>query len=599
MAEIHTQHMIEEIQANAKTGDILKSRLVLAHIGEVDIKTRNRMIYELSRGPVEFVVPLLTFLMSTQPEVSAEMPIIREALLSSLLAYPEKLPTFLVSEMVEDKTEIIRLAGEVRCLDATPALLQLAVSSNDDSQLLLIIETLGQLGDPEAINTLTDYLYSANRELIIAAVHALGQLGTPTAMHRLAERMGTDNEIDFMILSIFADVQDQISLEKLCDTLRSSHAHMRTYAKKELVNIGPKAVPLLIENLGSSDPDLLIHTLNVLGDIGDESAITPIRKLLDTVPKSPNVRFAAYESLALLPLKKGAYTLTAGLTDVEDHVCIAAARAIDRNFSTLLAAGIKNLLRGQEQEARHIAKIIVNAKVDQIFLSLADDEVFQELALIYLPHSHKDIREHYSSLLIEKGKREFANRFESREEQTSRPKVVAVDDSRMILNIYKATLHELGYEPVLFEFPASALEWLAGEKPLMVLTDLNMPDITGVQLTEKIRDLYGKDQLPVIMVTTQNEATDNEAALEAGVSDILHKPFNAKSLGAALDKLLKCGSPEVGRSDGRHPPVGGRPSPPGGGCRARRRGLESAGPEKLLLAGQGRRCSPRAPCCVP
>lgn len=539
MVDLNSQHMIEEIQANVQTGDIIKSRLVLAHIGEVDSKIRNRMIYELSRGKVEFVVPLLTYLLAEQPEISEEMPIIRETLLSNLLAYPETLPSFLTSNSVEHKSDLIRLVGELHYTDATPALLSLAAGSDDGAMILLIIETLGQLGDPDAVNMLTDYLYSANRELIMASVHSLGQLGTPTAMHRLAERMGTDNEIDFMILSIFAEVQDQISLEKLNDTLRSSHAHMRSYAKKELVNIGPKAVPILIENLGNNDPDLLIHTLNVLGDIGDESAISPIRKLLDTVPRSANVRFAAYEALALLPLKKGAYTLTAGLSDAEDHVCIAAARAIDRNFSSILAAGIKNLLRGPEEEARHIAKIIVNAQVDQIFLSLADDEIFQRLALVYLPHTHKDTREHYSRLLVREGKKEFAARFEGREEQVTRPKVVAVDDSRMILNIYKATLHELGYEPVLFEFPASALEWLAGEKPLMVLTDLNMPDITGVQLTEKIRALYSAEQLPVIMVTTQNEATDNEAARAAGVSDILQKPFNAKSLGAAMEKLLK------------------------------------------------------------
>ncbi len=283
-------------------------------------------------------------------------------------------------------------------------MLDLIAKSEDEAEILLIIESLGLIGDPLAINTLTDYLYAANRELIIAAVQSLGQVGTPTAMHRLAERMGTDNEIDYLILSIFSEVQDNISLDKLNDTIRSHYAHMRTFAKSELVRIGPKAVPVLIENLLHDDPDFRIHTLNVLGDIGDESAVAPIRKLLANEPKSANVRFAAYETLALLPLKKGAYTLTAGLTDQEDHVCIAAARAIDKNFSPILGAGIKNLLRGPENEARHIAKIIVNAQVDNIFSYLADDELFEELALIYLPHTHKDIRNHYHELLKQAGK---------------------------------------------------------------------------------------------------------------------------------------------------------------------------------------------------
>lgn len=539
MAEVNPQHMIEELQDNIKTGDALKAQLVLAHLGEVDQKTRNRLVYILSRAEADFSVPLFIYLLTDQMMVADEMPIIRETLLSILLAYPEKLIEFLGSSKINDKTELIKVVGELHLEEATPILLDLIGISENEAEILLIIENLGLIGDPLAINTLTDYLYAANRELIIAAVQSLGQVGTPTAMHRLAERMGTDNEIDYLILSIFSDVQDSVSLEKLNDTIRSHYAHMRTFAKSELVRIGPKAVPVLIENLLHNDPDFLIHTLNVLGDIGDESAVQPIRKLLTNEPKSSNVRFAAYEALALLPLKKGAYTLTAGLSDPEDHVCVAAARAIDKNFSTILGAGIKNLLRGPDNEARHIAKIIVNAQVDSIFVHLADDEVFEEMALIYLPHTHRDIRNHYISILKQAGKNDFAQKITGEEEQTLRPKVVAVDDSRMILNIYKATLHELGYDPVLFEFPASALAWLQTEKPLMVLTDLNMPDITGIQLTESIRKKYSARLLPVIMVTTQNESQDNEAAHLAGVNDIVHKPFNAKTLGAAMDKILK------------------------------------------------------------
>ncbi|MCP4343650.1 MAG: response regulator [Desulfobulbaceae bacterium] len=539
MAELNPQHMIEELQDNIKTGDAMKAQLVLSYLEQVDQKTRNRLIYILSRADANFAVPLYIYLLADQLAVADEMPIIRETLLSILLAYPEKLVEFLSSTKISDKTELIKVVGELRFDEATDVLLDLIGASENEAEILLIIESLGLIGNPLAINTLTDYLYAANRELVIAAVQSLGQVGTPTAMHRLAERMGTDNEIDYLILSVFSEVQDQISLEKLNDTIRSHYAHMRTFAKSELVRIGPKAVPVLIDNLLRDDPDFLIHTLNVLGDIGDESAVMPIRKLLTNEPKSANVRFGAYEALALLPLKKGAYTLTAGLSDSEDHVCVAAARAIDKNFSSILGAGIKNLLRGPEKEARHIAKIIVNAQVDSIFVHLAEDELFEELALIYLPHTHKDIRNHYYSLLNQAGKNDFAKKITGEEEKGTRQKVVAVDDSRMILNIYKATLHELGYDPVLFEFPASALEWLQTEKPLMVLTDLNMPEITGIQLTESIRKKYSTKLLPVIMVTTQNESTDNEAAHMAGVNDILHKPFNAKSLGAAMDKILK------------------------------------------------------------
>ncbi|RUM38213.1 MAG: response regulator [Desulfobulbus sp.] len=540
MAELNEEHMIEEIRANIATGDSLKARLVLDHLGSVDKKTQNRLLYELARADADFTIPLLNHVLTTFPDLARELPVIRETLISHLIAYPDLLIDGLRNPVIQDKTVLVETAGELKLEEATPALIDLLGETEDSHLLKLIIETLGLIGDPQSINTLTDYLYAADRELIITAIQALGQVGTPTAMHRLAERMGTDNEIDLLILGIFSDVQDHVSLEKLNDTLRSHHAHMRIYAKDELIRIGVKSVPVLIENLKEPDDDFLVHTLNVLGDIGDESAIMPIRKLLDTVPKNANVRFAAYEALALLPLRKGAYTLAAGLTDKEDHVCVAAARAIDRNFNEILAAGIKNMIRSKDDEASHIVKIITNAQVDNIFLSLAGEKYFQEMALIYLPHSHKDTRNHYIALLRENGFDEFAARVAGDEKDSGavRAKICAVDDSRMILNIYKATLHEIGFEPVLFEFPAGALEWLENEKPSLVLTDLNMPEISGIQLTQGIRKKYSAEELPVIMVTTQSDTQDHEAAEAAGVNHILIKPFNAQSLKDAIGKYI-------------------------------------------------------------
>ena len=540
MTAFDAQHMIEEVQANIQTGDLLKTKLVLAHLGEVDVKTQNRLIYELSRGDVHFTVPILLHMMTEHVDITDSLPVIKETLLSSLLAYPELLIDFLSDPSIKDKTHLINVAGELRFEEAVPALLYLVANSENEAEINHIISTLGLIGDPQAVNTLTDYLYAANRDLIITAVQALGQVASPSAMHRLAERMGTDNELDYMILSIFADVQDPTCLEKLNETLASHYAHMRIYAKQELVRIGSKAVPLLIDNLLQDDPDFIIHTLNVLGDIADESAIMPIRKLLGKEPKDANIRFAAYEALALLPLRKGAYTLTAGLTDKEDHVCVAAARAIDQNYSEILAAGIKNLLRSKSDEARHITKIIVSAQVDKVFLSLAGEDFFQEMSLVYLPHAHKDTKEHYIELLNEHGYEDFARKITGEEVDTgTKLKVVAVDDSRMILNIYKATLHELGYEPVLFEFPAGAIEYLMKEKAAIMLTDLNMPEISGVQLSAQIRKKYTSDEMPIIMVTTQNEQNDNKAAFDAGVDKIIQKPFNAKILKTAIDEYLK------------------------------------------------------------
>ena len=147
MGELNPQHMIEELQKNITTGDFLKAQLVLAHLEQVGQKTRTRLVYILSRAEPDFSVPLFMYLLTHQPTVAEEMPIIRETLLSILLAYPEKLVDFLGSARIGDKSELIRVAGDLQMVEATPALLELIAGSEDDVEIMLILGSRGQIGD--------------------------------------------------------------------------------------------------------------------------------------------------------------------------------------------------------------------------------------------------------------------------------------------------------------------------------------------------------------------------------------------------------------------------------------------------------------------
>jgi DNA-binding response OmpR family regulator len=57
-------------------------------------------------------------------------------------------------------------------------------------------------------------------------------------------------------------------------------------------------------------------------------------------------------------------------------------------------------------------------------------------------------------------------------------------------------------------------------------------------MSAEIRKKYTPKELPIIMVTTQNETNDHDAAYIAGVNKVIQKPFNAKSLKAAMDEYL-------------------------------------------------------------
>lgn len=542
MAAINAQHFIEELRFDIETNDIIKARLVLAHFEEVDAKTQKMALFELSKAPDTLVIPLIVRLLADIPEIGESQPSLKEILFSKALDYPDTLTKMLLREVKPShKIILAEVAGEIRLESATADLLSILNEDQDEKVLRGAIHALGMIGDASATTPISEFLYSGSVELIIAAIQALGQLSTPTAIQRLAEKLGADTDLDYMILDVFACSQEPEALERLNSMLSAQQAHLRNAGKQHMTDIGPKAVPVLIRNLRYDDPDLVIHTLNVLGNIGDESAIGPIRKLLHNEPRDANVRFAAYEALGLLPVAKGAFALAQGLHDPVDNVRAAAASAINHNYNTVLAAGIKNIVRDETGVDRPVSSTVIDTECDAIFLDLVQDDIFQEYAVEYLGKSaHPDTRANYLDLLRSNDRGDIADLIECAVSGETREalKVFAVDDSKMILNIYRSVLHNLACDPMLFEFPAQAIEQIQAQKPDVVFTDLNMPEISGIELTKAIRQWFPKEKLPIIMVTTQNECQDNEAAYTAGITDIIQKPFNEETLKAALDKHM-------------------------------------------------------------
>ena len=183
---------------------------------------------------------------------------------------------------------------------------------------------------------------------------------------------------------------------------------------------------------------------------------------------------------------------------------------------------------------------IIDSQCDTIFLDLLEEDYFQTPAIDYLTDkAHPDVRSYFARILEKAGQEDLAKEIMPKKaaKEKATLKVFAVDNSKMILNIYRTVLYNLGCESRLFEFPAKALERVQKEKPDVILTDLFMPDISGIDFTKAVRQRYSKSELPIIMITTQKEAQKNKAAYAAGVTDIIHKPFTETQIGKALAKF--------------------------------------------------------------
>ncbi len=511
-------------------------------VGESNQDAVNDAIRELGRIDANLIVFLARFIAQNR-DAATTYPLLEDLLFEQVLASPDMLVEILAS--TDDVTEI---AYYIHCIEAlalesaTLGLETKLAGVSDEGLLISMLGAIGKIGFCHNPQNLADYLYASNREIIAAAITALGSIGSHDAVQLLSNRMGTDSDFDRLILDQFAEIQDQFCIEKLSETLASHITHVRNYGKAKLAEMGGKAIPVIIENLNSDDVDLVVHTLNVLGDIFDESAVKPIKNLLHNHPADANIRFAAYETLGRLPSQKIALALADGLNDKDDNVRLAAARAINNNYSRMLGVGVKNLLHSSVFDSGKIIAAIVESESDNIFLDLLSEEAIRDALFTYIrEQAHSDVVKFFNVILAKNDRGDLLSFIQPEQQLEPKTKtlVYAVDDSRMILNIYRSALHKLGYEFKLFEFPETALKNIDEDKPEFVFTDLNMPLISGIDLTRKIRETHSADELPIVMVTTQSEDDSKDDAIAAGVSEVIGKPFSADALKQAIERNYK------------------------------------------------------------
>jgi two-component system, chemotaxis family, chemotaxis protein CheY len=117
--------------------------------------------------------------------------------------------------------------------------------------------------------------------------------------------------------------------------------------------------------------------------------------------------------------------------------------------------------------------------------------------------------------------------------------VLVVDDSKVMRDMVVACLRPR--EHLRFTHANSgleAIERLSLSAFDLVVLDLNMPDIGGIEVLEFVRAQDKLRALPILVVTTRGDETSRERALEAGASAFMTKPFTADGILAQVDALL-------------------------------------------------------------
>ncbi|MDA8090863.1 MAG: response regulator [Nitrospiraceae bacterium] len=118
-------------------------------------------------------------------------------------------------------------------------------------------------------------------------------------------------------------------------------------------------------------------------------------------------------------------------------------------------------------------------------------------------------------------------------------KILIVDDCRTTRKLLSLYVKAKGFEVATAENGLDAIEKIAQGSINMVITDLNMPFMDGIELTRTLKADSACSNIPVLMVTTEKDVDEKRKACEAGVNGFMMKPVSAEDVVRNVKNLMK------------------------------------------------------------
>lgn len=116
--------------------------------------------------------------------------------------------------------------------------------------------------------------------------------------------------------------------------------------------------------------------------------------------------------------------------------------------------------------------------------------------------------------------------------------ILTADDSNSVRQMINFTLKQAGYDIIEAVDGKDALLKIKSNAINMLITDLNMPNLDGIELIRRVRAIPEYKFVPIIMLTTESQADKKMAGKEAGATGWIVKPFNPEQLIAVVKKVI-------------------------------------------------------------
>ncbi len=464
----------------------------------------------------------------------------------------------IVSGTPKEQKLCLGIARIKKFASVVPVLDELVKKERNREILQATFLTMGELGDRHFLDIFRGHL-TDNDEIIAAiCIEMVGVFRDEESLPQLqtiidnAEKIRLYKECKLetskAILAIRA-IGNETAISYLVSKLHHKNPTARRIIHDMLVEFGEVVIPWLDKIFQTEDTSMLIMATNVLGRIGSRNAGNSIVTALELEnTRHPNVRFAIYEALGFIVSSKGLIALLDGLAESDGLTLRAVLTSLELQFNPHAGKRIAEVIAEDDPQGQNIIHTIISVKALNIFTYLYNTDKTTARKLLAVLQLSKD-----NDILSAFVKRLEAIGSESTVEDVKKltlllntkskgPRVLAVDDSISMLSYYRSVCTNMALEIVTAENGKEA--WYKMENGHanffnLIIVDMNMPVMDGIELTKKIRASSIWNKIPIIMATTESDKSQVRLAKQSGVDEFIIKPMTPVVLEKKIKKMLE------------------------------------------------------------
>ncbi|MFZ5774575.1 MAG: HEAT repeat domain-containing protein [Thermodesulfobacteriota bacterium] len=416
-----------------------------------------------------------------------------------------------------------------------------------------ILRALSQYHDPALAQAFISCLNNDDYTVVAWALRGLSAINTPEVREVLVGLINNSDEVKgtapgcdlrtAMAVESLAGFGDAAAVDFLIAFIHHADASFRRVVLGAIASMGEVALPALERVLESGDRDEKIMAANTLGFTQHKKAADILVAHLEEA-KEPNLRFAVYEALGRINSIRSVIGLADGLNEQDELVLMAVITALDHLTNPGVVKVVKEALAKADGQSEQLAKTIAAARAEALFAALYKDGSHNPM-LLKVIHSSGDaelvavFRAVLEQIGTDDARADAAKLSAAPVAEASGKRLLAADDSKAMLFFYKGVAADLGMELVTVTDGKEAFDYLQQDSRFdLIITDMNMPNMDGIELTRELRKRSDLDGVPILMATTESEKGQSDRAREAGVTDFITKPFSKEDFKAKISAMF-------------------------------------------------------------